>query len=518
MVSSAFPPCVKERATFIADFALERYHEHPYVKSSPETHAHFRPTRLRYPAYGAAALPFRWMMKPVVFGDEKKKTAGLVEDYPLDDMNQSYEPKLSFQTHWVQDYRNHRALLECFWNHVKAEESLVFFYAKQAPLVEDAGRRVIIGAGRVAKIGPLTEYDYEGSPEGKIRSMLWERMVIHTIRPDFVDGFLLPYHEALEKSDEGLSFDPAEVVAFAPEDRFTEFSYATEHVGNDAAIDALLSCRAALLRAGELFSFQSRSQEKWIDKQLGRLWKKRGAFPGIGAILNATGVPMGNFVAQALADRASERGNPWDAWRQAIKDPARYLPKDLAAHLDETIVESWQRMAGGRRQFLELLSRIDLAPEQAEALAVPEVRRECGIDLEDGDFVENPYLVYEVMRLSADPISVSAVDRGIFSTAFVREQFPLPGPRSLGPPSMRADFGLSSSGNLRRQRNAATPFVRNQISSPLCAVGMIRATNSGQRSRLTYWPSPKRNGSRARCARSSWRTVAVRTNSNGCST
>src|SRR5207249_1878128 len=30
-----FPPCVKERATFMAPFALERFHEHPYAKTSP---------------------------------------------------------------------------------------------------------------------------------------------------------------------------------------------------------------------------------------------------------------------------------------------------------------------------------------------------------------------------------------------------------------------------------------------------------------------------------------------------
>jgi hypothetical protein len=85
-------------------------------------------------------------------------------------------------------------------------------------------------------------------------------------------------------------------------------------------------------------------------------------------------------------------------------------------------------MAGGRRQFLELLSRVDLTPEQAEVLAVPEVRHEWGIDPEDGGFVKNPYLVYEAMRLSADPVSISAVDRGMFPTAFVRERFPLPEP------------------------------------------------------------------------------------------
>ena len=81
---------------------------------------------------------------------------------------------------------------------------------------------------------------------GKIRSLLWERMVTHSIRPEFKDGFLLPYQQALENSDEGRVFDPAEVVAFAPENRFTEFSYATEHVSHDAAIESLVSCRAAL--------------------------------------------------------------------------------------------------------------------------------------------------------------------------------------------------------------------------------------------------------------------------------
>lgn len=221
--SDAFPPCVKERGTFMAPFPLERKHEHPYAESSPDTHQHFKPTPLRYPAYGAAALPFRWMMKPVVFGDAEKGERGLIKDFPLEAVNAEFEPKLKFQTHWVQDHRNHRALLECFWNHVRLQESLVFFYAKQVPLVEDTGRRVLIGAGRVLKIGPLTEYEYEGSPEGKVRSLLWERMLVHSVRPDFKDGFLLPYHEALLKSDDGRVFDPAEVVAFAPDDRFTDF-------------------------------------------------------------------------------------------------------------------------------------------------------------------------------------------------------------------------------------------------------------------------------------------------------
>jgi hypothetical protein len=426
MDHARFPPCVKERATFMAPFPLDRFHEHPYVKTSPKTHAHFKPTRLRYPAYGAAGLPFRWMNKKFVFGDPKNGTRGLVEVEPLEDVDLAAEPELSFDPDWIQDHRNHRALLDCFWNHIQPEESLVFFYAKQVPLVEDTGRRVLIGAGRVLKLGPLTEYEYDGSPLGKIRSLLWERMVIHSVRPDFKDGFLMPYQEALAKSDEGRAFDAADVVAFAPEDRFNEFSYATEHVGHDAAIAALLACRAALLRSAELFNFATAPQEAWIDQQLGRLWKKRGPFPGLGAVLGATGVPMAYFVAQALVDKVGEDGNPWTAWQAAVADPREHLPADLARRLDATIAKAWQQMKPPRRQVLEILSRIDLTAEQAEVMAVPETRAEQCIVLDDADLLRNPYLVYEATRLTPFPVAVGTVDRGVFPTNFVRDRHPLP--------------------------------------------------------------------------------------------
>lgn len=427
------PPCVKERGTFMAPFPFERLHEHPYVKTSAKTHSHFRPTPLRYPAYGAAGLPFRWMMKPAVFGDEKRGERGLIEDFPLQDIDQTREADLGlgFDTHWLQDHRNHRAVLECFWNHVQPETSLVFFYAKQVPLVEDTGRRVLVGAGRVLSMGQLTEYDYDGEPAGKIRSLLWERMVVHSIRPDFKDGFLLPYHEAFTRSDDGQAFDPAEVVAFAPEDRFTEFSFATEHVGHDAAIAALLACRTSLQRSSELLRLPITPQEHWIDQQLGRLWRKRGPFPGLGAVLSATGVPMAHFIAQALVDKVGEEGDPWAAWFAAAENPRKVLPEDLARRLDATIGKAWHRLPAQRRAFLSLLSRVDLTADQANILALPEERQEAGIQLMDDDYLHNPYLIYESTRLTLTPVALGAVDRGVFPVNFLRERFPLPEPATL---------------------------------------------------------------------------------------
>ncbi|WLD13592.1 ATP-dependent DNA helicase [Planctellipticum variicoloris] len=423
----SLPPCFDEHASFMAAFDLVRQKSHPYARTNPKTHGHFRPTTLRYPSYSAAAIPFRWLMQKEVFGAENNNRRGFRAVYPLADVSEEFEPELPFSTNWIQDYRNHTALLNCFWNHVQTEDSLVFFYAKQIPLVEDAGRRVLIGVGRVKHLGPLTEYEYEGSKEGAIRSLLWERMVTHSIRPDFVDGFLLPYHEALEQSDNGRRFDPAKVVAFVPDDHIYDFSYVTEHVGNDAAIGALQSIREALHHCADHFGYAAADQERWIDRELGRLWQRRGAWPGIGAVLSATGVALGNFVAQYLIDRAGDSASPWPVWDHTLSNLGE-MPSELSQVLDSTIAASWKRMKPTRRAFLDLLSRLALSGEQAEVLATPEGRQARGITISDEAILENPYLLYEATRLMETPVSINVVDRGVFPSAAVRRRNPIPEP------------------------------------------------------------------------------------------
>ncbi len=426
------PPCMQERGAFMSPHGLARTVTHPYRRDDQGTHGHFRPTHLNYPAYSAAAVPFRWMMKESFRGNG---SPGLQDQLPLDEVTESLEPNLGFNTAWWQDYRNQTALLNMFWAHVKRDVSLVFFYAKQVPLVEDSpGRRALVGVGRVKSMGQLTEYSYDGPTDGKIRSFLWERMIGHSIRSNCEDGFLLPYQEALEKSQGGEAFDPAEVVAFAPEDRFTEFSYATEHVSDDAAIEALLSIRDALSKSAELFGADIGIQEAWIDQELGRLWQQRGPFPGMGAVLYACGVPMGNFVAKVLNDLAGSAESPWDLWFTLLDAPEDYLSPELAKRIDRTTAMAWQGMPTDRRAFLELLSRVDLTPEQAMAIATPEDRAAKAIPGEDFAFLQNPYLLYEATRWTSTPVSISSVDRGLFPSLSLRENFAIPEPSRIATP------------------------------------------------------------------------------------
>jgi hypothetical protein len=77
-------------------------------------------------------------------------------------------------------------------------------------------------------------------------------MVLHSIRPDCTDGFILPYHLALEYQIEHPDFDPSVLAVKTPEDKALEFSYASEHVATDTAIRVLYQCVKSIELAKEL--------------------------------------------------------------------------------------------------------------------------------------------------------------------------------------------------------------------------------------------------------------------------
>jgi hypothetical protein len=72
---------------------------------------------------------------------------------------------------------------------------------------------VLAGVGRAVAVGEPVEYEYRGPG---LRSMIWDRAVVHSARPEGGDGFLLPYAAALVRADQDPEYDPARIAAFAP--------------------------------------------------------------------------------------------------------------------------------------------------------------------------------------------------------------------------------------------------------------------------------------------------------------
>ncbi|MBK7078217.1 MAG: AAA family ATPase [Myxococcales bacterium] len=434
---SQWPPCVAERVTFLSPFELTRSIEHVYTKSSPGTHGHLGKARFRQPAYAAPAIPFDWLRRPRVEGEDGQ--AGLAERLQLG-YDAAREPILDFNKGkgddgqdkeglWVNARENQLCLLDTFFSAVQRDTSLCFFYAKRTPLAPDDNRRVIVGVGYVTGVGESVEYDNSEPEQG--RAVTFERNVFHSIRPGFANGFVLPYQAVLTAAEKDPAIDPASCVAFVPDEDRRQFSYVTEHVSHDAAIAALLACAGALQRSKGVVAGDWEPVLGWIDSQLNRLWRMRGPCPGLGSALTALGVQHGTLIAQDLAAKQTDPdADPWQLFEQALDDPSRLSP-GLVACLGADVKRLYKKLPAERRRLLHLVSRFALSEAQATRFYQETERSEAGIVATDAELLRNPYLLYERDRSSADAISLMVVDRGLFPDEQLRTKHPLPKPSAL---------------------------------------------------------------------------------------
>lgn len=401
------PPCVFERAGFMRPKAYSIVRSHPYAGGWTRSHAHFSETGHYMPAYSLEATPFRWVMRDKV--PEIARTWGIGYAPELEEAaDQVIET--SKPTLWVQDHRNQLALLDSFFSGLVPDRSLVFFYAKDMPLLEDRqpGARVLLGVGRVKAVRPVVEWDYDRS--GPLRSIMWERAVEHSVSPQFEDGFLLPYHDLL--AEPGLQGrDLAPFLAMAPGDHFDEFSYVSERVGDDGAIAALTElARVVDLLPGVVDGPWDRIAA-WIADRLADTWKARGAYPGLGSALAAAGLERGPVIAHRVLESLDDpAANPWPVLEQAIADAARG-EGPAAGLVGRVSRKMWERITSqpDRYTCLRMLARFALTASQARRLFDPGER-----GISDHEFLENPYLIYELHQDMADAIGFATVDRGLF--------------------------------------------------------------------------------------------------------
>ena len=468
--TTQWPACIGERSTFMAQFEFTRIVKHPYASFS-EAHSHITPAAFRHPAYSAATIPFRWM--------SREEAWKLAEELDLD-VDPQREPTEGWleRNNWVQDHHNQRALLDAFFGAVKEEHSLCFFYVKQTPMLDEADR-VLVGAGRVVHIGEPLEYGYASG--GVLRSYVWDRAVSHSIRPDMTDGFLLPYHELLAKAQEDPRIDLAACTALAPADRRIEFSYAGEHVTHDGALAGLLACRAALENSKPFLDASVDAQLAWIDARVGELWTLRGPTPGLGSVLTAFGFRRGNFIALELAAQLSDNESPWPLLDKVVDDPT-LVAENVREHLTRTACDKWRAIREKRperRQLLELLARFELTPEQATRLYVVEERERLWPEVTDSQLLANPYLLYELDRISLEPISIWTADRAVFPSPVVRENHTLAEPTRVDDPTdprrVRA-FAIealereAADGHTVRPRGEVVRSIRGFAIDPPCLV------------------------------------------------
>ena len=425
LASGGLPPCTAERGAFMSSRAWSRVFVHPYKDIPKAAHGHLKPTRVDVPPYTDFATPFWWMLRGNQAAIEEQAPGQLPPD-----------EKPPFPSPWVYGRDRQRALLELFFGRVSEGESLTFFYAKSGNPVDENAARMLVGVGLMTRLGRILKYEVDSGQA----HFMWDRPFHHSIRPDGVEGFVLPYHQYLEADDSNASHDLGEIAVRVPPEHVRAFSYGTELADHDAAVVALVD----LLRSVQAIRRHGRAEgpwsqrEEWLDKQLARVWKARGAFPGLGAVLRG-GLRLSCGAALAWDLQAqgtiSPMQDPWPAVDGIIRGRSPAPRPEYRVAL-ETQAPLWHTLSAERRALLSLLSRFDLTPEQARRMFDTEKRFEAGINVADEQLLENPYVMSELDcgGEGDGPISVQTLDLGLLPDDTVRVSSPVPSPSTVADP------------------------------------------------------------------------------------
>ncbi|MEV5693052.1 AAA family ATPase [Micromonospora globbae] len=413
------PPCVAERATFMSPKSIPFARRHPFTQKSP-AFATFQVTPQPIPPYSAQAVPFRWMSRDGAKEINEQRALGLRPE-----LEEQVDAITGWDNStWMMHGDNQRTILDAFFSTVRPESSLVFFYAKHSPLSDDP-RRLLVGAAVVTDVTPTGAYRSSGGEQ--FPAQMWETTISHSLRPDQQRGFLLPYQALLAARDD-RDIDITDALAFAPEGGWEAFSYVTEHVSHDLAIDALLALMAAGRAAQRLLgSAAGPLGFDWLEGQLNRLWKLRGPRPGLASVLAAFGVPQSVTFAHTVGAAGGPDVDSWLTLEQSMADPDR-LGIAAKTHLTPTVRATWNALRPERRKLLELLSRFSLTREQAARFFVVEERDPA---LTDGQIIANPYRLFEADRDQPDAVPFAIIDRGCFPDAAVASAHPLPTPSAM---------------------------------------------------------------------------------------
>ncbi len=423
-------PCVKEGGAFMSEKSFVVESVHPYSKiNSYVNHTHLLPTHLTFPPYSYPATPFIWVMKHHNNNFNDDNLAKLSEKFGFE-YSSNIEPSFIDEKNkkkkniWLQNGTNQKRAFNAFFDDVEPNESICVFYSKQIPYTDDP-RRVIVGIGHILKVNsPIM---YSSSDSKKMPSCLWENIVEHSIRPNMSDGFLLPYTQFVNYAEQHPDFDLSKVFVYADSEYFEEYCYKTEHLSHDAVIDVILQCINTINLAKEckLIGDWDRCLE-WLNNELLKTWKDRGAFPGLGSMLISIGISTGILVAKELCEKAKENNlDIWNLLDKAIDNPDSFFRnKQIVKGIYDECRTVWKnalRKDKEKYRFFILLSRIDLTTDQAKFLFTTDFREN------QKDILDNPYSLYEFTHELANDkvLTVKKLDRAFFPPEYISKKYPM---------------------------------------------------------------------------------------------
>ncbi|MDR0912566.1 MAG: AAA family ATPase [Methanobrevibacter sp.] len=460
--SDFIPPCIMESGAFMSNHPICSTIEHPYSipYKNDKFHAqkekyfgHLKKKEIEISPYTFIGTPFKWTLKKDSWG------GNIPHDIFFTKYDKTKEVAVTYSNTWINNGDNQKDIFKYFYENVESEKSMVVAYAKTVPFVESSGR-VIIGIGTILSIGEQSPYEHiENTPKEAMKSYPWERQLGHSIRENRENGFLFPFKEIRKYINEHPSENQEELinklVVIAPEEYFEEFSYKTEHLSHDALIQ-ILNKTITVLNNYKNFGIKWGSGAdwdeciQWCNEKLEGVWKDRGAYPGLGAVLSALKIPFGFDIAKELKKHFSDE-EIWKKLPQALENLIDFLPTNIKGIVDdkrftENKIKAFQKKCEKNGILFEIMSRFTLSLNQARLiLDKEEIKKDLSYasfrdiykkDLSN-EIIQNPYILYEETRFLEPKyqFGIGQIDLALFQEDSINISFPkIPIPRPVKDP------------------------------------------------------------------------------------
>jgi len=258
------------------------------------------PVEETIPPYSCCPSPYKWMR------EEELQSICNAENLRL------RPPPDKRERGWVYEHDRQKTLLDHFWGKLEPGHSLIFFYCKGNPLLDNS-ERLIIGVGRITSVGSQL---YFGSTANHPESYpVWSRCITQ----DYPNqGVRIPYQEYLAS---GHSTDA--ILCRVPRSAIVDFSYVGEHVTDDLAVAIIerLIQSVEQVKADGFIPGDWEQRLIWLNDALAQVWSGRGPFPGLGSVLQYLGCTKGTaYQRQVLTPLAARGENPWQHTLAILED------------------------------------------------------------------------------------------------------------------------------------------------------------------------------------------------------
>ncbi len=358
---------------------------------------------------------------------------------------------------------------QSFFRKIERDRSLVFYYTNYSnPFnIEDTRFYVVVGISRVKKVGDILYYENCSQRTiEKYGGFVWQcNLTSHY--PD--QGFRIPYHLYMDKPD------VLDKILFIPNNP-RNFKYAARIVSDDDALDLVerfLEVANTLKELGDT-SENWDVRIGWLQSLIGELWKSRGLYPGMTAILDYLGFKEAiQYCKQRML--SGEEQQTRDALFAFLDGRTTSIPHlTLTDATVKKVLRQWQLKNDEEKRLMrDALPRFDLRPDQIQRIFSDE-RAANGIDASLTDIISNPYILSEQFIGDGpdDTISFSKIDHGVYPS-----------------PELGGDFLFEQDDGHRLRALCVEQLKREQKDTFMLASQVIHDVNH----RLSFLPNWKRH-------------------------